>query len=214
MRAAGTLVAVAACLLGPGCCNFARWMCGPDDSDRVSERFDTPTAAIATQREAVRRADTIAITRCLSEDFKQQTGIRGVLETALVWQRLRDEVPGIHLLGYAEVSERRPLGPGRCEYELAIAGQRMVVRLMRQPYWELAWTYDPDDPDDLEPRGEPLTHLGTVLDATIDEDEGTTAVSIRLPPIDVPVELDRIQSASVGFEWKVQWIEAVDPGGC
>src|SRR5690606_1060088 len=158
-------------------------------------------------KEAIRRADTVAITRCLSEDFKQQTGVRGVLETALVWQRLREEVPGIHLLGYAEVSERRPLGPGRCEYELEIAGRRLTVRLIRQPYWELAWIYDPDDPDDLEPRGEPLTDLGSVLDTRLDEDEGTTDVAIRLPPIDVPVELDRIQRAAVGFEWKVQRID-------
>ncbi|MCA9300444.1 MAG: hypothetical protein KDA28_15340, partial [Phycisphaerales bacterium] len=107
MRATQILAVLAICLPTGACCNLARYFCGPDDSEWVSERFDTPDHAIRTFREAVRRADTSVIARCWSKGFRRRTGLVGSVESAIAWERVQEQFSGVHVLGYAEISARR-----------------------------------------------------------------------------------------------------------
>lgn len=201
-----SLLAIAAIAPTPGCCGLARYFCGPDDSAWVQERYDTPARAVATFREAVRRADAETLQRCLGEDFKRRTGLVGVLEAELAWRRIADEVPGLHVLGYANIQSIEALGPRRARAVLALDSTRVEVVLVRQPYWEVRWTPS-EDPEDLERDGRYVQSAGEVLDVEASPDDLGTSVSIRVPDLDVVIDdPDRVEFAGFGQEWKVDAI--------
>ncbi len=210
-RAIGSLAILAAL---PGCCTMARLFCGPDQTPWVSVEFDTPAKALATFREAARRDDAIVAFRCLSEDFKQRTGLKGVVEATIAWEKLKDQVTGLHLLGYADVSAPEPLPDGRIAYVLDVSGHRLRVRLVRQAYWEVRWTPG-STPDEVREDGRYVPDLGGLVLTRDDPAEGTTQVGAVLPPADVAeLTRDRIVGATVGHLWKVDDLEplkAEDP---
>jgi hypothetical protein len=119
-----------------GCCSIAGWFCGPDRSEWVPISFDSPAATIATFREALRRDDLDVIYRCLGEGYKQRHSLTQVSLTIL-WERLRAEVPAIHLLGDADVEGWTQLAPDRWRCELHYGSVRIETELVRQPLLEV-----------------------------------------------------------------------------
>jgi hypothetical protein len=201
-----SLLAIAAIAPTPGCCGLAQYFCGPDDSAWVQERYDTPTRAVETFREAVRRADAVTLQRCLSEDFKRRTGLVGALEAELAWRRITGEVPGLHVLGYASTESIEALGPRRARAVLALDSTRIEIVLTRQPYWEVRWAPSAD-PDDLERDGRYVRSAAEILGVEPSPDDLGTSVSIRVPDLDSVIERpDQVEFAGFGQEWKVDAI--------
>ncbi len=200
------LLAIAAIASAPGCCGVARFFCGPDDSAWIQERYDTPTRAVATFREAIRRADAETLQRCLGEGFKRRTGLVGVLEAELAWRRISDEVPALHVLGYATIESVEPTGPDRALARLALDGARIELRLERQPYWEVRWN-PTEDPEDLERDGRYVQRAGSVLTVDPSPDGLGTTISIRVPDLDVSIDQPaQVEFAGFGQEWKIESI--------
>ncbi|MEY2981851.1 MAG: hypothetical protein RL562_2078 [Planctomycetota bacterium] len=204
-----SLVAIAAIVSAPGCCGVARYFCGPDDTAWVQERYDTPSHAVATFREAVRRADAETLQRCLGEGFKRRTGLVGVLEAELAWRRITDEVPGLHVLGYATIDVIRRVDETRAVAQLSLDGTRIELGLQRQPYWEVRWT-PTDDPEDIERDGRYVGAVGDVVSVEPSPGGLGTTVSIRVPDLDVTIDQPRqVEFAGFGQEWKIESIGEV-----
>ena len=116
---------------------MARLFCGPDRTSWVPIAYDSPSATLATFLEAVRRDDPAKIYQCLAASFVKQHGLDGLVVNA-AWERLRNEVTGLHLLGYAEVP-KAPLraDDGGVTYEVTVEGVILRLDLVRQSFWEL-----------------------------------------------------------------------------
>ncbi len=116
------------------------YFCGPDQGRWVVRDYRTPESALETFLEAVRREHTQTIAEALSEDAKRAYGLTGIFETTLAWERLKTEVPGLHLLGEAAVPPLQPSGDGRWRATLTVAGQVIDLWLVEQPFWDvLGW---------------------------------------------------------------------------
>lgn len=203
-----TAAALALASLG-GCCTIAGWFCGPDRSRWVSQRYETPDAALTTFLEAIRRDRPDVVCESLSERAKQNYGLAGVLECAVAWERMKAEVPGLHLAGDAERSELEVESDGRRRCELhAAGGNHITVLLREQPYWELTWL---GRDGDLRRAGRfvsesefrALLAVGGDLEVTVD-----ARVTDELLPT---LEPARIRSLQLGHEWKIDDIEGL-PG--
>lgn len=197
---------MAAIAPAPGCCGIARYFCGPDESVWVQESYGTPEQAVTTFREAVRRADAETLQRCLGEDFKRRTGLVGVLEAELAWRRIEDEVPGLHVLGYASIESIETTAPGRAVARLALDGNRVELGLVRQPYWEVRWNPN-EDPEDQERDGRYVGRAREILDTSESPDGLGTSISLRIPALDATIErADQVEFAGFGQEWKIDAI--------
>ncbi len=115
---------------------MARFFCGPDDSEWVSQDFTSPEATLATFREAFRRDNPDGLYLSLSEDLKRSYGLDGM--TAQVgYEELKNQVTGVHLLGTAEVSEPE-LHDGFVRFFLsAPAGYTFRVDVKEYAFWEV-----------------------------------------------------------------------------
>lgn len=137
-RPAPLLLLAATLLPLPGCCSLSRFFCGPDKSPWISIDFSSPRKAVMTLLEAIRRDEPQVVYECLSTDFRKQHGLDG-LTVNLVWQKLREENPGLHMLGYATVPEPTGHGDDHASVTLEIEGRRVDVDLVRQCYWEMRY---------------------------------------------------------------------------
>ena len=153
-----------------------------------------------TVREAIRRADTRVIYEALSENFKRREGIPGSLEAELAWKKIQEQYSGVHMLGYAEMSEPESLPDGRVRYLLTVSGYAFALTFVRQPYWEALWGEDDE-------AGEFVETLDDRAWVVFDEDEGTTRISIEIPTRLTP---DGIVRAGVGHDWKLDEMRGVD----
>ncbi len=190
-----------------GCCTFARLFCGPDDSLWVSEQYETPAQTLATFQEALRRADRTTLRRCLSESYRERHGL-DTITIELAWSKLRDTIPGIHLLGTAAVAGPEIAVDGRRIYVLSVAGEDVRISLSRCPYWELRWG-DPIGAEEPLAEGEYVPALSSFGVVGEGGEPGTTAIAIRLPDVPARIGSDEIIFAGVGVLWKVDDIEPV-----
>ena len=201
-----SLLAMAAIAPAPGCCGLARYFCGPDESVWVQESYGTPEQAVATFREAVRRADAEILQRCLGEAFKRRTGLVGVLEAELAWRKIEDEVPGLHVLGYASIQSIEITAPDRAVARLALDGNRVELGLVRQPYWEVRWN-PTEDIEDLERDGRYVSTAREILGTGASPDGLGTSISLRIPTLGGTIDrADQVEFAGFGQEWKIDGI--------
>lgn len=195
-----------------GCCDLSRYLCGPEDSEWVSETFTTPERTIATLKEAFRRDDHVAIFRCFSQRFRRDLGIRGTTETYLVLDELKKQTPGLHMLGYAELESIETGKDGSRSVVLAIRGRRIELRLVRQAFWQLAWLPDGEDGEARDAGGwldSPEDLRRYVL---LGGDDLETTVGLHLTTSAAPeLRLDQIRAAGVAVEWKVDDLRLLDP---
>jgi hypothetical protein len=204
------LLSLAAALPASGCCSLARFFCGPDRTPWVSVDYTTPERAARTLLEAIRRDEPEIVYRSLSNAYRQQNQLDQA-GAVLAWQRLREQNPGLHVAGYAEVPAATPLGPDRARIEVDVEGNRIEIVLVRQRKWEVRWR---------RPNGTPAEHGLPVATfegmATIAEnDDGSTAtlrapltfrIGAELPPLAV------IEFAGLVAEWKVDHLAMLVDG--
>jgi hypothetical protein len=134
---AGIAWLVLAALLGSlsGCCSLARLFCGPDRTPWIWPDFETPEKTVRTALEALRRDDPEAFYVCLSNGYRDRTGL-DMLTTMVVFQQ---QNPGLHLAGYAEVPEATRVSADRAEMVLDVEGHVFDVRLVRDSLWEVRY---------------------------------------------------------------------------
>ena len=123
------------------CCSLARLFCGPDKSEWVSVRFDSPELTVRTFLEALRRDDPGVIYQCLSEPLRDSLGVDQDT-TTMIWPLLRDKIPGLHLAGYATVPDAIRSSADAAVIELSIEGRPLTLQLARQCHWEVRYRRD------------------------------------------------------------------------
>ncbi|MGE3174526.1 MAG: hypothetical protein AB7O97_17985 [Planctomycetota bacterium] len=211
---------VAACCAAlplSSCCTMARLFCGPDKSDWVPIAFDSPRATLTTFLEAVRRDDPGVVYSCLAGSFRRAHDFDAAMLTA-GWERLRQEVTGLHLLGYATVPAQPTVQQDRgVSYELEVEGHRLRIDLVRESYWEVRYR-DPAGEVRETSRGldDTLNGLVQVMADGEDPAEGTprsrllAAVrGVEHPYID-RLRLEDVDLLAIGREWKISDLVPLD----
>lgn len=193
-----------------GCCTMARLFCGPDQSPWVQVSHATPAATLATFLEGIRRDDRDRVYDCLAQSYLRTHGLDRLVANA-AWQRLHDEVPGLHLLGYATV----PAAPlrqqdGGCTYAIEVEGKVLTIDLVRQSYWEVR--YRAADGTEKHPGAtldfDSLNGLVAVAKAA-DDPDGMPQASVAVAPLRFvlpgqdELRLAEVDAVAVGREWKI-----------
>jgi hypothetical protein len=193
-----------------GCCSLARWFCGPDKSEWVRVAFDTPETALRTFLEAIRRDNPDRVYECLAEDYKRSKGL-DQLVTNVLWQRIREEAPGYHLVGYATIGEPVRQSEGTVTYLLDAEGHRLSVELVQQAFWEVAYR----TPAGLQKRpGDYVMTLQPYARCVPDGDGERSRLTIDLTfahGATDPIPLADIEHAGIGREWKVSGFRELAP---
>lgn len=193
------------------CCTLARLFCGPDHSPWVPIAHDTPRATLATFLEAVRRDDPERAYQCLGQQFKQAHGIDGILLNAL-WERMRAEVPGFHLLGYATLPDAPTREvDGGVTYVVEAEGHQVTIDLVRQSYYEVRYR----DATGLVRHpgkvldGDTLNGRLAVKDAGRDPIDDTPRSRIEVAALTIdhagtePLRVEDVDALTIGREWKI-----------
>ncbi|MFK7741220.1 MAG: hypothetical protein AB8H80_12950 [Planctomycetota bacterium] len=121
-----------------GCCSFARYFCGPDRTPWISVSFASPRAATRTFLEALRRDDPEIVYLCLSDSYRDGLEIDS-MTTKAAWPVIREQMPGLHLAGYAEVPEPTRHGRDRASVEIDVEGYKIAIELFRESYFEVRY---------------------------------------------------------------------------
>jgi len=200
-----------ACLPLPGCCTLARFFCGPDTSPWVAIEYGSPRATLATFLEAVRRDDPYRVYCCLSAGYIARHDLDYAVVNAF-WDRLRADVPGLHMLGYAVVPERplRQQDHG-VTYAIEVEGRTLQIDLVRETYWLVR--YRDQEGKQSAPggtlEGDTLNGVVQVSPAEPDPDERPQSRITLLHPLLVPhagldtLRLDDVDQITLGREWKI-----------
>ena len=198
------LLAATSCSL-PGCCSLSRLFCGPDRSPWVSQRFDTPQRAAQTLFEAIRRDEPEVVYLCLGEGYRRRQGLDS-LTAQLAWARLREQNPGLHVAGYAEVPAARMQGPDRATLTVEVSGNRIELDLERQAYWEVRYRR-PDGTPGEEGAAIP-SFLGRArLQRIEDGDEDRSRLTLEPLVFHhdgiAHVDLDAVEHAALTRRWRI-----------
>jgi hypothetical protein len=198
---------------------MARLFCGPDTSPWVPIAHDTPQATVSTFLEAVRRDDPQQVYRCLSYSLCRERGLDGMV-VAAAWDKLREQTPGLHLLGYAKA----PIAPQRGDqeratFELDAEGVRVTLDLERESYWELRYLGQDGRIRESsvrldEPGYRELLSVAPALPDPLDDlPQARIGVSGRIAVHPGVAELSsgRVESLSIGREWKIAAIAVAKP---
>lgn len=122
-----------------GCCSLSRLFCGPDQSDWVSQQFDTPRHTAQTLFEALRRDDPEVLFLCLDRSYRQRLGIDDSMAMRLAWQRFREQNPSLHVAGYTQVPAPTRLDSDRATVTVDVVGEQVQIDFERRSYWELRY---------------------------------------------------------------------------
>ena len=167
--------------------------------------YRTPESALETFLEAVRREHTPTIAEALSEDAKRAYGLTGIFETTLAWERLKTEVPGLHLLGEAVVPPLQPTGDGRWRATLTVAGQVIDLWLVEQPFWDVHFRVEGEA--GLERAGSYITDRAFQAMLLVQSDLETT-IDARVRDPRLPgLEPGQVRELRLGHDWKVDRFE-------
>ncbi len=191
-------------LMQQSCCTlFGLFGCGTGiPITKIS--WDSPEETVRTMLTALRASDTKVLYEALSEDFKRANGLDG-MSFSVGWERMRSQIPGLHLAGDAEIIERgkaldaagRAL-PGREVFRLRAHGYTFLVEVARYAYWDLGAR----DPESGEARvlGAYLDELGDRV--VISDTKGVVDTRIKSPDL-IGLTLDDLHYVKIGWAWKV-----------
>ena len=203
-----TLLAVSLTTLLQGCCGLFAVLCGPDRSAWVSESYLTPDAAIATFQEATRRADTACLYRSFSVAFLERENIPDAVAVTIVWEKLADQIPGLHALGSASVSKPEIEKDGRLTYTLTVAGHSLKVRVAKEEFWRVRGIR----------AGQPFERsraIRSVQDYVSVEGNGPPSrITATLPKAELAkkrfpdLRTDELTEVTVAREWKIDEVLA------
>ena len=216
MRVLASVAVVALSLPMTGCCSLARLFCGPDRSDWISVDYRTPELAVRTLLEAFRRDDPQIVYLSISNGFRKRLGV-DALTAELAWPKIREQNPGLHLAGYAEVPTPTLRGLDRADVVLDIEGNRVELRLVRQSYWEVRYRR-PGGGDGDEPAavGRPIPSFVGFADVAFVEDADDDESKITIEPLTFQhYNLDEVPLANVEFaglfrRWKVEGLRQLE----
>ena len=203
--------AIALWVPASGCCSFARFFCGPDRTPWVSVDYTTPELAVRTLLEALRRDEPEIVYFSLSDAYRNRLGVDQAT-MALAWTKVREQNPGLHVAGYAEVPGAKRLDPDRALLQLTIEGNRVDIEVVRQGRWEVRYRTAKGVP--LEP-GEPLHSLGG--HAELIEAESGNRSTLQLAPMTFRhgadgVDLDAIEFAGIVRDWRIDRLTLLRDG--
>lgn len=194
-----------------GCCTlFGVFGCGTGiPITEVS--WDSPRRALTTMLTAIRASDSKVIYESLSEGFKKANGVDG-LGFAVAWEKLRDQIPGLHLAGDAEVVEHGPMRDpagnpieGSRRYLLDAHGYRFEVEFGSFAYWDVA--VESEDREDVRVVGRYLPSLDEIVDPS--PVKGVLNTRVKSPDL-VGLTLDEFRYVKIGHAWKVRRIARSD----
>lgn len=209
MRLAPILLLVPALAPLSGCCSLARFFCGPDRTKWVSVDYTTPELATQTFLEALRRDSPEEVYHCLSQGFRQRNQLTKFV-TEVVWDKVREQAPGLHVAGYAEVPVATLSADGsRAHVTLDVEGRRLDVDLVCERKWEVRYRR----PDGVPPgeKGDYVRSADQVVRVTTADDAQRSTV--ELTPFIVPHQgIDDLHPADIEFagfvsEWKIEKLE-------
>lgn len=193
---------------------MARLFCGPDDSRWVQIDFATPQKAVATLLEAIRRDRSDVIADCLGQELKRRYHF-GALEFQVAWQQMREQITGLHLLGYAEVGA--PVAPPTATaatFVVEASGHRIQIDLVREGYREVRYRLPEGQPGSCRQAfDEAMVTLTPIKPAHEDDPDRSLLV---LAPIRIEhdgleeLPLPRIEAAGVYWVWKVAELRSLD----
>lgn len=220
MRRISLLVLAATAVPMSGCCSLARLFCGPDRSEWVSVDFRSPELAVRTFLEALRRDNATVAYECLSDGFRSNLKIDESM-TRLIWPKIREQNPGLHLAGYADVAAPTidPRNPDRASVLLNVEGTEIGIRLVRQCHWEVRYRRPGDDiPAEMRDAsyGRPVPDIGSVVEVRLTGDESEMS-DVLFAPLRVPhFNIDEIPLANIGFAgvertWRIDSVTTFAP---
>ncbi len=160
-----------------GCCSLARLFCGPDHTAWVQIDYATPSAAVQTLIEAIRRDAPDVAYECLAATYRERLHLDSTA-MAVAWQQLKAAVPGLHLAGYATVPPPRHQTADTAEFALEVEGRPLRVRLAREAAWELRYQRADGSPGRA---ARPLPTLGAVaqLEPVADPDRDLSRLTVQ-----------------------------------
>jgi len=201
---ATTFAALALFVPASGCCSLARLFCGPDTSPWISVDYTTPTNAVRTLLEAFRRDDAQVVSTSLSSGFLQRMD-GDSLAVQVLYDRLKQELTGLHLAGYAEVPAPTMLDDGRARFLLDVEGTEVQVDLVRETLWNVRYRRPNGTPGETGGRVDGLTGLADVeLLGGDDERSRLTLRPLTFWHIGLDeVPLEQVEFAGVERRWKV-----------
>jgi len=191
-----------ALVLPSGCCSMARFFCGPDRTAWVSVDYSTPEAAVHTLLEALRRDQPDEVYHCLSQGYRDRLGISS--DVALAWAKVKEQAPGLHVAGYAQVPKATQSDPDHAHLQLDIEGHRLDVDIVRQLKWEVRYRRADGTLADPGQYLTSMTGRATIVADDTAERSTLTLAALRFPhqgQDEVP--LDAIEFAGYVREWKI-----------
>ncbi len=203
MRPSVILLLFALSLSAGGCCSVARFFCGADRTPWVSVDYATPELAVKTLLEALRRDEPEIVYLSLSDDYRNRLGLDAAV-VSLAWTKLREQNPGLHVAGYAEVPAATHHDADHATIELSIEGRALTVDVVRQLKREVRFRRPNGTP--AEPGQRLTTLVGIAEVAADDTDEVST---VRLVPWTFRHDgLDSVPLAAIEFvgieqQWKI-----------
>ncbi len=222
MRAPSRLAAVlvlALCSTTSGCCSLARLFCGPDRTPWISVDFGAPEATVRTLLEALRRDDPETVYFCLSNDFRARLGV-DAMTAQLAWPRIREQNPGLHLAGYADVPEPTRRGLDRAAFLLDVEGTAVEVALVRESYYLVRYARvlrGADGSVAFGPPGEVGASIPSfegfaeveVVDDRVDDRSRVTLAPLTFghPGFDA-IPLDQVERVGLERRWKIDAIRS------
>lgn len=196
-----------------GCCSLARLFCGPDRSPWISVRYDTPENAVATLLEAIRRDEPQIVYLSLAEEFQRHLGLDAAI-AQLAWAKLREENPGLHVVGYAEVPPPVRRADNGATFRLQIEGTTVEIDVVQQAMRRIRWSVPTEDGRLTGDEGAMIASWNSYAKVEVkDEDlSELTLAPIRFhhDGLDA-VELSQIDEFTLTRVWKVSRLHVLQP---
>ncbi|MFT4512223.1 MAG: hypothetical protein ACI91B_000911 [Planctomycetota bacterium] len=200
------------------CCSLARLFCGPDKSEWISVRFDSPEHTVRTFLEALRRDDPDVVYQCLSEPLRKRLGVDQDT-TKLIWPLLREKVPGLHLAGYATVPNATRPSPNEAAIDLDIEGRPLMLQLVRQCHWEVRYRREGESGDQaIASVGGQVANAALLLNVEpVTDDPPMSIVALNGRRV-LHYNYDTLPAANIeaiGLEhtWRINAFPGLDLGG-
>lgn len=192
-----------------GCCSLARFFCGPDTTPWISERYDTARNAAQTLFEAIRRDDAEVVYLCLSQSCRKRFGIGDSIEARVAWARFREQVPGLHVAGYATVPPPTMLGPDRATVAVQVEGRTIEVDLERQAYVEVRYHRDDGLPFEQGEVIRAFAERALLVPQPVHPEADDAKTELHVKPFvlihspNVDITMESIDYAGLSHRWKV-----------
>jgi hypothetical protein len=200
MRALQALAVTAVLSPLSGCCSLARLFCGPDSSAWIQIDYSTPERTVHVLLEAVRRDNPQVVYESLAEEYRADLKLDRT-SAQVAWQQLKDQTPGLHLLGYATVPPPTRLADDGATFVLDVEGRTLRIDLVRESFWEIAYRRPP------EPKSDGSAPAPTAQGTLGEQRRRVTSWNTlaRIEPLDDPDrDLSRIVLEPVQFEHEGQ----------